>query len=73
MSHEQRDRMTETFAAVRDALERAAVATFEIRMDRMPDRPRPSYPPVMPPQTVGQYRAALAKLGRLGIVKERIQ
>jgi hypothetical protein len=73
MSREQRDRMTETFAAVRDALQRAAVPTYGVVMGKMPDLPRPWYLPEAPPQTVGQYRAALAKLGRLGIVKERIQ
>jgi hypothetical protein len=69
MTSERRDRMAETFVAVRDALERAAVSTFPIVMERMPDRPCPSYLPEVPPQTVGQYRAALAKLGKLGIVK----
>ncbi len=73
MNAERRDRMSETFVAVRDALERAAVPTFGIQMDRMPDLPRPSYLPAIPAQTVGQYRAALAKLGKLGIVTERIQ
>ncbi len=69
MNAERRERMTETFVAARDALERAAVATFGVVMERMPDRPRPAYLPELPPQTVGQYRAALAKLGKLGIVK----
>jgi len=73
MSHEQRDRMTETFAAVRDALQRAAVPIYGVVMERMPDLPRPWYLPEVPPQTVGQYLAALAKLGKLGIVKERVQ
>jgi len=59
--------MTETFAAVRDALSRAAVPVYT--PSKMPDLPRPWYLPEAPPQTVGQYRAALAKLGKLGIVK----
>jgi hypothetical protein len=45
MSHEQRDRMTETFAAVRDALQRAVVPVFGVVMDAMPDLPRPWYLP----------------------------
>jgi len=73
MNQARRDQMTETFVAVHDALQRAAVPTFGIQMQRMPDLPRPSYLPEVPAQTVGQYRSALAKLGKLGIVKERIQ
>lgn len=69
MNQERRERMTETFVAVGDALRRSAIPTFGVVMDKMPDLPRPSYLPEMPPQTVGQYRAALAKLGKLGIVK----
>lgn len=71
MSSEQRTRMTETFVAVGDALRRAPVPTFGVVMDKMPDLPRPWYLPEVPPQTVGQYRAVLARWTKLGIVKER--
>ena len=71
MNREQRARMTEMFVAFADALRRAAVPTYQVVMDRTPDLPRPFYLPEPPPQTVGQYRAALAKLGKLGMVKER--
>lgn len=70
MNQEQRERMTEMFVAVRDALLRAVVPTYEVEMKRAPDYPRPFYLPEIPPQTVGQYRAALAKLGKLGLVRE---
>jgi hypothetical protein len=73
MNAEQRDHMTGTFVAVRDALQRAAVPTFGVVMDKMPDLPRPWYLPEIPPQTVSQYRGVLAKWTKLGIVKERIQ
>ncbi len=33
------------------------------------DMPRPWYLPEVPPQSVGEYRAALGKLGKLGLVK----
>jgi hypothetical protein len=69
MNREQRDRMTETFAAVSDALRRSAVPMYQIVMDRAPNLPRPPYLPDVPAQTPAEYRAALAKLGRLGIVK----
>jgi hypothetical protein len=69
MSRERRERMTETFVAVSDALRRALVQTVAMSVDRLPDLPRPSYLPEVPPQTVGEYRAALGKLGRLGLVK----
>jgi hypothetical protein len=36
---------------------------------RVSNPTRPSYLPDIPPQTVSQYRAALGKLGKLGIVK----
>lgn len=69
MSREQRDRMTEMFAAVSDALRRSAVPMYQVVMERTPNLPRPPYLPEIPPQTVGEYRAALGKLGKLGIVK----
>lgn len=70
MTREQRDRMTETFLAVGDALRRSLVPTVAMSVERMPDLPRPSYLPEIPPQTVGQYLAALGKLGKLGIVRQ---
>lgn len=73
MNHEQRDRMTETFAAVSDALRRSVVPTFGVVMDKMPDLPRPYYLPEMPPQTISQYRNVLAKWAKLGIVKGPVQ
>jgi hypothetical protein len=69
MTREQHERMTETFVTVHDALVRAPVPSYQVVMGTMPRLPRPSYLPAIPPQTVGQYRAALAKLGKLGIVK----
>lgn len=71
MNAERRRRMTELFVAVRDALERAAVPTFQI-MAPTQRPPRPSYLPEAPAQTPAEYRAALAKLGALGIVKQRV-
>jgi hypothetical protein len=68
MTREQRERMTETFVAVSDALRRSAVPTFAVATPKL-DFPRPWYLPEVPPQTVGEYRAALGKLGQLGIVK----
>jgi hypothetical protein len=69
MTNEQRDFVASTFIAVYDALMRAAVPTYMVSLAKMPDLPRPSYLPAVPPQTPAQYTAALAKLGRLGIVK----
>ena len=69
MTEERRERMSETFIAVGDALRRSAVPTFGVVMGKMPDLPRPSYLPDAPPQTLSQYRNALAKFGKLGIVK----
>ena len=64
--------MSEMYAANLDALQRAVVPTYGVVMARLPDLPRPSYladAPAAPPQSVAEYRAALAKLGKLGIVK----
>jgi hypothetical protein len=61
--------MTETFIAVRDALMRAVVPTYGVVVDRTPDLPRPAYLPDLPPQTRTEYLRALAKLGKLGVVK----
>jgi len=72
MTREQRERMTETFVAVGDALRRVAVPMYQVVMARVPDLPRPWYLPAPPAQTPNQYRAALGKLGKLGILKERV-
>lgn len=69
MSREGRARMTETFVAVRDALQRSIVPTVAVSLPRLPDYARPWYLPEAPAQTPAQYGAALAKLGKLGIVK----
>jgi hypothetical protein len=68
MSAESRDRMTETFIAVSDALRRVPIPTYPVMAPKAPEG-RPFYLPEAPAQTPGQYRAALAKLGKLGIVK----
>ena len=62
MSQERRDRMTETFAAVRDALQRAVVPTFGVVMDAMPDLPRPWYLPKMQPSSRVAARAQIDAL-----------
>jgi len=41
--------MTETFAAVRDALERALLRTVPVVVESLPDLPRPWFLPVPPP------------------------
>jgi hypothetical protein len=73
MNREQRERMTELFIGMSDALRRSAVPTFAVAMPNVADLRRPYYLPEVPPQTVGQYRATIARLGKLGIVKERVQ
>ena len=60
MTRERRDRMTEMYVTALDA---------EIAL-RVANPTRPWYLPETPPQTVGQYRAALGKLGKLGIVRQ---
>jgi hypothetical protein len=69
MTAARREHMTETFIAVSDALRRSIVPTVGVILKAMPDMPRPWYLPEVPPQTVAEYRAALAKLGHLGLVK----
>jgi len=69
MNREQRDRMTETFVSVGDALRRSVVPVYQVEMRKTPDLARPFYLPAVPQQTASQYRAALGKLGALGIVK----
>ena len=62
--------MSESFVAVYDALMRAVVPTVAVAMPKMPTLPRPAYLPEAPPQSVTEYTAALAKLGRLGILRK---
>jgi len=62
MNAERRERMTETFVAVRDALERAAVAMFPVVMEQMPDRPRPTYLPEIPPPSKAAARVQMDAL-----------
>jgi len=69
MTREQRERMTETYAAVSDALRRSPVPTYGIVMERAPNLPRPPYLPEIEPQTTSQYLAVLGKLSGLGMVK----
>ena len=64
--------MTELYVAVSDALRRSPVMTIALALDSLPALPRPFYLPEVPPQTVPEYLAALAKLGALGIVRERV-
>lgn len=67
MNRERRAHMTETFAAVSDAIRRSAMPVYHVVMQKVPDLPRPWYLPDLPPQTPAEYRMALAKLGRLGV------
>lgn len=67
---EQRGRMTELFLAVRDANERSLVPVVQMDVKKMPTYPRPAYLPVVPPQTLSQYNAALTKFGKLGLVRK---
>ena len=57
--------MTETFAAVRDALEHALVRSLWVSVKEIPKPARPWYLPETPPQTPLQYRAAIAKLAKI--------
>ena len=69
MTRERRERMTETFVAVGDALQRSPVPVFSVVLPGMPRLPRPSYLPDVPSQTKREYLSALGKLGKLGIVR----
>lgn len=69
MTREQRDRMAESFVTVYDALQRAAVPTYMVSLRESPRLPRPRYLPDVPQQTPSEYRTALAKLGKFGILK----
>ena len=70
MTAERDQRMTETYIAVSDALARSPVPTYGVVMAKSPHLPRPFYLPQAPPQTAEQFRAALGRLGKLGIVKQ---
>lgn len=71
MTKEQRDRMTEMFVAVRDALLRSTVPTFQVEMKKAPNHGRPWYlPPLAPPSRA----AGMAQLMRLSaLVPGRIK
>jgi hypothetical protein len=62
--------MIELHVATSNALRGALVPVVQMSVKEMPTYPRPWYFPEVPPQTVGEYRAALAKLGKLGLVRE---
>ena len=68
MRQEARDRATETFVAVSDALRRSAAPVYMVKPPGV-SLVRPSYLPPESRQTVGQYRMAISKLARLGIAK----
>lgn len=70
MTAERNARMTELFVAVGDALERSPVPTYGVQMPEGRRLSRPFYLPAVPQQTRAQYSVALAKLGKLGIVKQ---
>jgi hypothetical protein len=59
--------MTELYTAVRDALARSVVPMVAVRLDRLPDLPRPWYLPAPPPWKPDPVkgRAALLELGRM--------
>lgn len=65
MTAEQRDHMTETFVAVRDALLRAVVPTYLVEMDKAPNHGRPWYLPPLAPLSRTAGRAQLLELGML--------
>jgi hypothetical protein len=64
MSREGRDRMTDMFVAVGDALRRSIVPTVALAMDHDPrvDLPRPSYLPEVPPLPKDAERARMDAL-----------
>jgi len=65
MTAEQRERMTETFVAVQDALRRSVVPTYTAEMKRAPNYGRPWYlPPLAPPSRA----AGAAQMMRLGVL-----
>ena len=65
MTREQRERMTETFEAVRDALRRAVVPTVAVEMKKIPDYGRPWYLPPLPPPSKAAGRAQMLRLASL--------
>jgi len=71
MTAEQRERMTETFVAVRDALLRAVVPTYMVDMKKAPNHPRPWYLPALGPPSKAAGKAQMMRLGML--VPERVK
>ncbi len=72
-AREQRLRMTELYVAVSDALRRSPVMTHLTRRRQPAPLPRPFYlPEVPPPRRSPSTSPRLAKLGTLGIVRERV-
>jgi hypothetical protein len=65
MTAEQRERMTEMFAAVRDALLRSVVPTYMVDMKKAPNYPRPWYLPPLAPPSKAAGKAQLLRLGML--------
>lgn len=65
MTRERRERMTEIFAAVSDALRRSVVPTVAVDMKRIPDYGRPSYLPPLAPPSKAAGRAQMMRLARL--------
>lgn len=61
--------MTEMFVAFSDALARTAAPVFSVQHPGDRRLRRPFYLPEPPAQTPAEYAGALAKLGRLGIVR----
>ena len=72
MTSEQRERMTETFVAVSDALRRSVVPTYQVDMKRAPNHPRPWYLPLLAPPSRAAGKAQMLRLGMLtpGSVKD---
>jgi hypothetical protein len=65
MTAEQRERMTETFAAVRDALLRSVVPTVAVDLKKIPDYGRPWYLPPIAPPSKAAGRAQMLRLASL--------
>ena len=54
--------MTETFVAVRDAIQRTAAPTYGVVLEQVPDLPRPWYLPEPPPTNKSQGAALMDAL-----------
>jgi hypothetical protein len=57
--------MTEMYAAVRDALLRSVVPTYQVEMKRAPNHPRPWYLPPLAPPSKAAGRAQMLRLAAL--------